>query len=378
MSILKLLAGCGVNAEVVFGSPVVFRANGISFISTTFDTANSKVVIAYQDSNNGEKGTVVVGTVSGKSITFGTPVVFLNSSTRDIATTYDSTNNKVIIAYRGPSNYGYAVVGTVSGTSISFGSPTTFESGLTTNISTTYDSNSNKVVVAFKDETNSNYGTVKVGSVSGTSIVFNWGPAAGIVFEAADVTYIKTTYDSTNNKVVIIYRDHGNNYNGTIIVGDISSTQGVGIVFGSPVVYYVGFQSQRHSLTHDSTNNKVVVVWGRGASNYGYAVVGTISSTGITLGTAVAFTSSFVTEPTVIYDPDNSKVVIDYNNGSNEAVIIGTVSGTSISFGDPVDYLSVEGYGVDLTYDSTNDKVVIAYRDSANSQHGTAIVGEVN
>ena len=36
----------------------------------------NKVVIAYGDSGNSFPGTAIVGTVSGTSITFGTPVVF--------------------------------------------------------------------------------------------------------------------------------------------------------------------------------------------------------------------------------------------------------------------------------------------------------------
>ena len=75
-------------------------------------------------------GTAVVGTVSGTSISFGTPVVFAASSPYLIGSTFDPTNGKVVIAYRdgGNSNYGTSIVGTVSGNSISFGSPVVFAS----------------------------------------------------------------------------------------------------------------------------------------------------------------------------------------------------------------------------------------------------------
>ena len=54
-------------------------------------------------------------------------------TTRYTTSTYDSTNEKVVIAYRdqGNSNQGTAIVGTVSGTSISFGSEVVFNSGNT-------------------------------------------------------------------------------------------------------------------------------------------------------------------------------------------------------------------------------------------------------
>ena len=63
----------------------------------------------------------VVGTVSGTNITFGLLLLHLNSArTEHISITFDSTNNKVVIAYEdyGNSQYGTAIVGTVSGTSI--------------------------------------------------------------------------------------------------------------------------------------------------------------------------------------------------------------------------------------------------------------------
>ena len=132
--------------------------------SATFDSTNGKVVIAYCDSTNSSYGTAIVGTVSGTSISFGTPVVFESAFSIDISTTFDSTNGKVVIAYMdyGNSSYGTAIVGTVSGTSISFGSEVVFESDSTSYVSATYDSTNKKVVVVYKDEGNSNYGTAVV------------------------------------------------------------------------------------------------------------------------------------------------------------------------------------------------------------------------
>ena len=88
-------------------------------------------MIAFDDPDDGNKGKGIVGTVSGTSISFGSATTFNSGSTRDIAATFDTTNNKVVIAYqdKGNSRYGTAVVGTVSGTSISFGSELVFNIG---------------------------------------------------------------------------------------------------------------------------------------------------------------------------------------------------------------------------------------------------------
>jgi hypothetical protein len=171
-------------------------------------------VISYQDSGNNNRGTAVVATVSGTSISFGSEVVFETGITGRTSSVYDSANGKVVIAYydQGNSYHGTAVVGTVSGTSISFGSPVVFEASSTDYPSVAYDSTAGKVVISYRDQGNSNYGTVVVGTVSGTSISFD----APTVFESAATAFIGATYDSSNDKVVIAYLD-GSNY-GTAVV----------------------------------------------------------------------------------------------------------------------------------------------------------------
>ena len=144
-------------------------ASSFSFhLSATYDSTNQKVVIAYRDLGNSNYGTAVVGTVSGTSISFGTPVVFETATSDYNSATYDSTNQKVVIAYQdsGNSGYGTAIVGTVSGTSISFGTAVVFETASSTFISTTYDSTNQKIVTAYKDGGNSNYGTGIVSSIA--------------------------------------------------------------------------------------------------------------------------------------------------------------------------------------------------------------------
>ena len=99
------------------GSPTVFESADAQSVSATFDSNSNKVVIAYEDRGNSNYGTALVGTVSGTSISFGTPVVFESAESDYISATFDSNSNKVVIAYRiYPTDYGKAIVGTVGGT----------------------------------------------------------------------------------------------------------------------------------------------------------------------------------------------------------------------------------------------------------------------
>ena len=168
------------------GTPVVFEAANVANSQTiAYDSSNDKVVIAYRDAGDSSKGKAIVGTVSGSSISFGTAVEFESGTTPYIRATFDSSNNKVVIAYtdQDDSSYGKAIVGTVSGTSISFGSAVTFESASVGDIpGICFDSTNNKVVIGYRDGGNSNYGTAIVGTVSGTSISFG----SPTVFESAN------------------------------------------------------------------------------------------------------------------------------------------------------------------------------------------------
>jgi len=349
------------------GSPSVFESGSTQYTATTYDSANNKIVIAYSDAGNSSYGTAVVGTVSGTSISFGTAVVFNSGYTDNTSATYDSANEKVVLAYRdgGNSYYGTAIVGTVSGTSISFGAEAVFNSGFADYISATYDSTNGKVVIAYRDGSNSSYGTAIVGTVSGTSISFG----AEAVFRSANSEHVTATYDSANNKVVIAYLVTAT---GWAIVGTVSGTS---ISFGSAVVFETA-GSTYLSATYDSTNEKIVIAY-RGNLSYGTAIVGTVSGTSISFGTAAVFESGQVLDISATYDSTNGKVVIAYrdtDNSSYGTAVVGTVSGTSISFGSPAVFETADSRDISAVYDSTNGKVVIAYQDQGNSLYGTSVV----
>jgi len=354
------------------GTAVVFESASSLFISATYDSNAQKVVIAYQDGGNSNYGTAIVGTVSGTSISFGTAVVFESAYSTFISATYDSNAQKVVIAYRdeGNSSYGTAIVGTVDGTSISFGTAVVFESANSVYISAIYDSNAQKVVIAYRDGGNSSYGTAIVGTVSGTSISFG----TAVVFESATSDYISSAYDANAQKVVIAYADGGNSNHGTAIVGTVSGTS---ISFGTAVVFESA-NIDSISATYDANAQKVVIAYRDGGnSSYGTAIVGTVSGTSISFGTAVVFESAQSPYISAIYDSNAQKVVIAYRdigNSSYGTAIVGTVSGTLISFGTAVVFESAGSIYMSATYDSNAQKVVIAYRDEGNSNYGTSVV----
>jgi len=359
--------------DQAIGSAVVFSASTFyNSGSGAFDSSNNKVIIAYQDAGNSNYGKAIVGTVSGTSISFGTAVIFEAAAIENPAITFDSSNNKVVIAYEdvGNSEYGTAIVGTVSGTSISFGSAVVFKASRAEDESITFDSSNNKVVICYMDR-NNGYGMAIVGTVSGTSISF--GTATQFY---TNVSYTNPTFDSSNNKIVICFR-HGSTDKGYAVVGTVSGTS---ISFGTEVIFEDAATTSYLSPIFDSSNNKVVIVYTDNANSvYGTAIVGTVSGTSISFGTPVVFESDASYQTSGTFDSNANKVVVAYrdsNDSGYSKIIVGTVSGTSISFGSPIVFEAASSYPAytGVIFDSFNNKVVIAYRDGGNSNYGTSIV----
>ena len=356
-----------------FPSPaVVYESTGAVYNVVTYYSSNNRVVVAYQDQGNSGYGTAVVGTITGTSVSFGTPVVFESGQTYNQNATFDSTNNKVVIGYRddsnGGTNYTNAIVGTVSGSTISFGSPTVFDPGIPDFIACTFDTTNSKVCIAYQDYSNSLYGTAIVGTVSGTSITFG----AAVVFRSAVTRYISACFDSTNSKVVIGYVDQANSNRGTAIVATISGTS---ISYGASVVFETGSTTYT-SCAYDVANNRVVIFYtDTGNSSYGTAVVGTVSGTSISFGTPVVADSTACSYNSITFDSNNNKLIISYSSGFGTAKV-GTVSGTTIAFGSPAIFQSNSITYLYSTYDSVNDRFIAVYADGANGNNGTAIVAD--
>jgi hypothetical protein len=440
--------------SISFGSALVFATATTNYINSTFDSSNNKVVTVYRDQGNSGYGTAIIGTVSGTSISFGTEVVFHSAASAYPGPTFDTTNNKVFIAYADYGTFtGKAVVGTVSGTSISFGSAVQFD-GSVSHVSSVFDSTAGKVISFYQDAGNSSYPTFVSGTISGTSttfdtplvvqtsstthnntlvfdsnskkavasfcddggsdhgqaVVFQAGytsatggtiadgsavivNANGTVstistssaslgsitqFESGGIVYVDITYDTTNDKVVIVYRDKGNSNYGTAVVGTVS---GESISFGTPVVYNSA-SSGWNACAFDENAGKVGIFYEDfGASRYGKAVVGTVSGTSISFGSEAEFHGSQVSDIDAVYDSTAQKIVVSYKNHSNNYAnaIVGTISGTSISFGSSASFsgtATMSSY-TSIGYDSTNNKVVAVY-NQASDYDGYAAVGTVS
>lgn len=365
------------NVSDAVGTAAVFNSGNSASIDAAYDAASGKIVVCYADYTIGGDGTAIVGTVSGTSISFGTPVIFeASNSTIENRIIYDANAEKVVIVFQdnssGAFGQGKAIVGTVSGTSISFGTKVAITSGQTMeNFGIAYDANAQKIAISFRDYTGSNYGACVVGTVSGTSISFG----SKTVYNSAVTIRQGMTYDSTAQKIVIAYYDYGATQ-GNAVVGTISGTS---ISFGSEATFESN-QVDFVNCVYDASADRTVVAYqDSGNSNKITAAVGTVSGTSISFGTPVEFDGAVNTFIGMAYDPTIEKTIIAYQDDGNSGrgtVVTGTVSGTSISFDTP---LVFDDGASGITRISphlpiVDNKAVISYRDDSDSDNGTSIV----
>ena len=373
----------GVSASA--GTKVIAKSGAFgAYIGAGFDSHNNRVVFVFRDDNNSSYGTAVVGSVTGTSISFGTPVTFNEATTNNNRVVFDSTNNKIIVIYTSSSVRStiYYRVGTVdpSDNSISFGSQGEVAGSSNDLPCIAYDSNAQRVVVAFND--NSSSGKAIVGSVSGNTI--SWGSAVTFISSNVYIMPHGITFDSSNNKIVIVFKDYGGNGRAKAVVGTVSGTS---ISFGS-VVQYTFTDTDNPTVVFDSSKNKLLSVFsdqsGNGffSSGYDSARVGTVTGTGVSFGSQQVWDSSgqainYSSGP--VYVPSIQKTIIGYRSGSGGSdyglFISAEIKDNSVSFGSTTVWATaLSPGGIVSVYDDNAEKVVFNFSDNENSSQPASIV----
>ena len=309
------IVGTVSDTSVSFGTAVAFDSSGeAEFYGITFDSNSNKIVIAYRDTTDSNKGKAVVGTVdsSDNSISFGSEATFTTNNAVYIDACFDSSTNKVVISYTdfGNSGHGTAVVATVSGTSISFGTPVVFNSANTSHPRNVYDSDEQRVVIAYYDLGQSYNPTGIVGTVSGTGISF--GSETRVSVTGGD--YIGLAYDSTNKRIVFAYHDDSNSSYGTALAAKVNNTEFD--AFGTPVVFESADNAYIDAVFDASVGKTVIAYRDVGNSNAGTYVVASVDNYTISFTTPATFNTN--TEYIGLgYDSNAERVVISYKDAGD-------------------------------------------------------------
>lgn len=353
--------------------------NSTLITGSCFHTGQNKIVISYSDNANSTHGMLVAGTISGDTITFGTPITFNAGYTNNSSLAYHAQADRIVVAYEDSvSQYGtfrtYSLSGTTFTASVNATRINSTES--MGNIVCQYDPDQQCVVVFWRRISVGNAGGVMALTITsnsaGTNAIGNYGNGV--------VTQNKCAYNTALDHHLVIYKDSNNN---SYLHYSVYTASGTTLTRHTEGLIYNGTADQ-HDLGYDPDSDRMLVFASLSALNSeGHIIVGTASGNSYNWTAPSANTSrvSLFQELAqgcqIIHDPDAQQMICIWqgtdNAGSTFAqdgrIAFVTVSGTTITTGTPQTWNTGYIDQIDPIYDTNADRLAVAYRDQANSNH---------
>ena len=301
---------------ISFGTPVEFNGTDTRYISSVFSPDNNKVVVFFANNAQSDYAQYNVGQCNGLSFGWSSSGVtnMYSNSIQWNALIYDSDQQKIVFIWSNQSNEIRSVTGDVqSNDTLNLGSTQGITSDNPATIGAIYYTSESKTVVVFANASQGHKLYYAVGTYTATNSQ-TWTTPSAFVNTGTN-SEVTATYDSNVNRMVVVYKDSNNNNYGTAIVGSLSGTT---MTWGTPVVFNAG-DTEEISACFDSTNNKIVISYKDiGNSDYVTLIVGTIGGTdnrSISFGDEIQLNSATTSNTCVEFDPDKGRVVAVYNDG---------------------------------------------------------------
>ena len=327
---------------VAAGSVYEFEAGDTRFLSMAYDPDTERVIYHYCDNDNNGNATYRVGTVaSDGTLSFGSNTSYYSAAMGgQSAAVYDTNDNRIILMWPNGNSELRSTTGTVDSASntLNLGSTQGVHSVDADYLSGIWHSGNNRVIIFYRNGNDSGKGYYDVGEHNGntgSSDGQTWGDVAA--FTTGGASYISAVYDSNSNRVVVAYGDDANSNNGYAVVGSLSGNV---ITWGTPVVFNSIGATTEISTTFDSTNNRVLIGYKNGNnSNYCEVIAGTVtaSDNSISFSDKIVINSLATSGTTFAFDASTQRGLIGFNNGGTSgngqaSVIQGpTGDGTNIT-----------------------------------------------
>lgn len=371
----------GTETLAAIGADVsITAATKFVILDAVYSATSGNLAVIYFDDGATNTVYAVIGTISGGTITFGTPVSVGADSTyaNSAKAAWNAAGTTLVVAFRGATAYANIIAGTVSGTVITFGTAVANanDSGLMTALFHD-DTHGARVVLL----TATGYliaatytGTVvTVGTRAALSMrVTNNATAVFYHYDGANTRFFMTGYSASNGNSQVA------TLSGTTwTVGSVLSSSGIKFSAGC----------------FDSSGTKYVLLGyiGSGQNPGFYAYVVTISGTVPTLNAGVFLTGIGdvnAVNNKAAYDAASGKVLIAVNPNSGGALsdnaahdggiaaFVGTISGTSTSWSDAALIESGSLALVDLLVGATS-KIAFVFADYDNFGRHTVTTAKI-
>ncbi len=216
--------------------------------------------------------------------------------------------------------------------------------------------------------------TVTTGNLS-------YGSSAVIGASTAFVYNYSISYDSTNDKFVVFWRNQTDGY----IYAAVVTLTGNSVSYGATSAVYSAVNVNRagsFSSTYDPDTDRVILGVCDDSDNYAYSVVIELGTTTIdTVGTpqkidSASATAGYGKSIALCYDTTENKVIATYvyvgGGGSYYLrVAAGTVAGgvsNSTTWGSSSVVYSGDADRAAIAYNATDQRVVVAYKQASDSK----------
>lgn len=363
-------------------SNVVYQTGTTNYFAAIFEPTSGKVVVCYtQQASAPNNLKCTLGSISGETITFTTPVnVTTDTATSpSLATKGDGT---FVVSFVDGANADYCgvKVGTISGNSVTFGStgyPWSYGGNNNAGTSIIYHPIEDRYVVAA--QVTSVFVGCTGASVSGTgsNASLTFGNRTNLNFgTTAYHYYINLVYDEFTNTVTLVASSGGGSvYTQMAELSNLTVSERT----NSSYQNFSNGSTNNIKAVYDKKNKGILVYYQSSGTHYArFLNAASASATSYTFSSDLNILG-YSNSPSGIalsYDETIEKVVAytqKSSNNSNVSVVITNNSGTlSAATEQTVGTGAI--FTADATYDTTNKRHVLVFRDNNNSAAGTANV----
>ena len=365
-----------VGSSTVIGSPTNILQEVMNVPLVSEITGTNKTYAGLSDYNGGSnKGTGYILTASSNAITVGAGADYTSVEPYYPCNCYDSVNSRIVQCWQesGGTRYLKVCVGSVSGTTITWGTPVTvktFSSTFMFYARMAFDPDSGNFCILYRDGNNSNYLTAHCGTVQSGTTTATMGSSA-VVINSALSDYSQLCYDTTQDRFIFIYDQGTTNFYARAVTCSGSDASATISSIGSAAE--IGSSESISTwplVVHDSTAGKNVIGF-IGAGNSLKAATATIdpSTNAITVGAVTTVSGAVVTADSLglAYNPNVNKTILVYrDNGSPyySYYVELTLSGSDITASSSTVLYSASSQYKGLAYNATEQEIVIVIGDA--------------
>ena len=349
-------------------------------------SSSNKYIITYQDENNNEAGTVLVASVSGTTVTYGTKVVFEGNTTTNTAVCRIDDTTFAILFRTNAGNTTECQIGSVSGTTITMGTAVDMSLSGTVDdggMAIGYQQDVNCLLMFVANSALNKKPLVHTARPSGTT-VNKAGNGWVLVENQTDCHDLNVVENTTDNELVLTWIATNNQNGGKSRTLKCSGASGDHTVTWGQNEWISNQNQYAGHICYNSDDNKYLYVFrNQDQSNQLSQCCGTPSNSGTNRTISWTSYSNFYTGagnwPECAYDATAKRYLLTYvNDAVDGAWILYQQNGNSVTADgshSTFESDSISGRHKQSNINIASGKFVVSYHRAGNT--GDSIVRQL-